>query len=106
MLPSLIAREIKTELENFLSSSFPMTTAGFQGQGDHGLMGQFLRDPNRPNSLLKGPLLEVKLPFQTASHLAESPLTHVKLGFVPYMHKQRAFERLATLQPQSTLVGS
>lgn len=25
MLPSLIAREIKTELENFLSSSFPMT---------------------------------------------------------------------------------
>lgn len=106
MLPSLIAREIKTELENFLSSSFPMTTAGFQGQGDQGLMGQFLRDPNRPNNLLKGPWLEVKLPFRTASHSVESPLTHVKLGFAPYMHQQRAFERLATLQPQSTLVAT
>lgn len=55
MLPSLIAREIKTELENFLSSSFPMTTAGFQGQGEQGLIEHFLRDPNRPNNLLKGP---------------------------------------------------
>lgn len=106
MLPSLIAREIKTELENFLSSSFPMTTAGFQGQGEQGLMEHFLRDPNRPNNLLKGPWLEVKLPFRTASHSAESPLTEVKLGFAPYMHQQRAFERLATLQPQSTLVAT
>ena len=106
MLPSLIAREIKSELENFLSSSFPMTTAGFQGHGEQGLMEHFLRDPNRPNNLLKGPWLEVKLPFRTASHSAESPLTEVKLGFAPYMHQQRAFERLATLQPQSTLVAT
>ncbi|WP_435980443.1 DEAD/DEAH box helicase [Psychrobacter sp. DM4] len=106
MLPSSIAREIKSELENFLSSSFPMTTAGFQGHGEQGLMEQFLRDPNRPNNLLKGPWLEVKLPFRTASHSAESPLTEVKLGFAPYMHQQRAFERLATLQPQSTLVAT
>lgn len=106
MLPSLIAREIKSELENFLSSSFPMTTAGFQGHGEQGFMEQFLRDPNRPNNLLKGPWLEVKLPFRTASHSADSPLTQVKLGFAPYMHQQRAFERLATLQPQSTLVAT
>lgn len=106
MLPSLIAREIKSELENFLSSSFPMTTAGFQGQEEQGLMERFLRDPHRPNNLLKGPWLEVKLPFRTARHSSESPLTQVKLGFAPYMHQQRAFERLATLQPQSTLVAT
>lgn len=106
MLPSLIAREIKSELENFLSSSFPMTTAGFQGQGDEGLMEQFLRDSERPDNLLKGPWLEIKLPFRTASSTTESPLTHVQLGFPPYMHQQRAFERLATVHPQSTLVAT
>ena len=40
MLPSLIAREIKTELDNFLSSTFPVSTVGFQGQADMGLMEQ------------------------------------------------------------------
>src|SRR5690554_6178989 len=106
MLPSLIAREIKSELENFLSSSFPMTTSGFQGQGDAGLMEQFLHDPQQPDNLLKGPWLEIKLPFRTAASSIESPLTYVQLGFAPYMHQQRAFERLASLQPQSTLVAT
>lgn len=106
MLPSLIAREIKSELENFLSSSFPVTTAGFQGRGELGLMEQFLHDPEQPNNLFKGPWLEVKLPFRTALNTAQSPLTHVQLGFAPYMHQQRAFERLAIAHPQSTLVAT
>src|SRR5690554_1450425 len=106
MLPSLIAREIKTELENFLLSSFPVSTAGFQGRDGSGLMEHFLQDPNNPDNLLKGPWLEIKLPFRTASSEMESPLTHVSLGFSPYMHQQRAFERLATAQPLSTLVAT
>src|SRR5690554_361741 len=106
MLPSLIAREIKTELENFLLSSFPVSTAGFQGRDGSGLMEHFLQDPNNPDNLLKGPWLEIKLPFRTASSEMESPLTHVSLGFAPYMHQQRAFERLATAQPLSTLVAT
>lgn len=106
MLPSLIAREIKSELENFLSSSFPMTTAGFQGQDDIGMMERFLHDPEHPDNLLKGPWLEVKLPFRTALSATESPLTHVQLGFAPYMHQQRSFERLAIMHPQSTLVAT
>ena len=106
MLPSLIAREIKSELENFLSSSFPMSTAGFKGEGDLGLMEQFLHDPAKTDNLLKGPWLEIKLPFRTASSATESPLTHVQLGFTPYMHQQRSFERLAGLEAQSTLVAT
>lgn len=106
MLPSLIAREIKSELENFLSSSFPMSTAGFKGEGDLGLMEQFLHDPAKTDNLLKGPWLEIKLPFRTASSATESPLTHVQLGFTPYMHQQRSFERLAGLKAQSTLVAT
>ena len=106
MLPSLIAREIKAELENFLCSSFPMSTAGFKGEGDIGLMEQFLHDPATTDNLLKGPWLEIKLPFRTASSATESPLTHVQLGFAPYMHQQRAFERLAGLEAQSTLVAT
>ena len=106
MLPSLIAREIKSELENFLSSTFPMSTAGFKGEGDIGLMEQFLHDPAKTDNLLKGPWLEIKLPFRTASSTAVSPLSHVQLGFAPYMHQQRSFERLAGLEAQSTLVAT
>ena len=106
MLPSLIAREIKSELESFLSTSFPMTTAGFQRGDGHGLMEHFLQDSSNPDNLLKGPWLEIKLPFRTAEHTADSPLTHIPLGFSPYMHQQRAFERLAIAQPLSTLVAT
>ena len=55
MLPCLIAREIKAELENFLCSSFPMSTAGFKGEGDIGLMEQVLHAPAKTANLLKGP---------------------------------------------------
>lgn len=106
MLPSLIAREIKSELENFLSSTFPMSTAGFKGEGDLGLMEHFLHDSVKTDNLLKGPWLEIKLPFRTASSATDSPLTHVQLGFTPYMHQQRSFERLAGLEAQSTLVAT
>ena len=106
MLPSLIAREIKAELENFLASSFPVSTAGFKGEDDTGLIEQFLHDPAKTDNLLKGPWLEIKLPFRTASSATESPLSHIQLGFTPYMHQQRAFERLAGLEAQSTLVAT
>ena len=106
MLPSLIAREIKSELENFLYSTFPMSTEGFKGEGDIGLMEQFLHAPAKTDNLLKGPWLEIKLPFRTASSTAVSPLSHVQLGFAPYMHQQRSFERLAGLEAQSTLVAT
>ncbi len=105
MLPSLIAREIKSELENFLCSSFPVTTAGFLGKNDEGLIEQFLLGEGAEGNLLKGPWLEVKLPFRTALGNA-SPLSKIQLGFAPYMHQQRAFERLAAAKPQSTLVAT
>lgn len=76
-----------------------MSTAGFQGADDNGLMEQFLQDAEQPDNLLKGPWLEIKLPFRTASSAMQSPLTHVQLGFAPYMHQHRAFQRLANLQP-------
>lgn len=65
--PSLIAREIKSEMESFLSSTFLMSTTGFKGEGEMGLMEQFLCDPAKTDNLLKGPWLAIKLPFRTAS---------------------------------------
>ena len=52
-------------------------------------MEQFLHDPEQPDNLLKGPWLEIKLLFRTASSTVESPLSHVELSFAPYMHQQR-----------------
>lgn len=64
-------------------------TAHTNTQGDAGLMEQFLHDPEQPDNLLKGPWLEIKLLFRTASSTVESPLSHVELSFAPYMHQQR-----------------
>lgn len=67
MLPSLIAREIKAELENFLASSFPVSTAGFKGEDDTGLIEQFLHDPAKTDNLLKGP-------WKSSCHFAPHPV--------------------------------
>ncbi len=41
-----------------------MSTAGFKGACEDGLIEQFLHDPEHPENLLKGPWLEIKLPFR------------------------------------------
>ena len=105
MLPTLLAQEIKDELEHFLTTTFPVTTAGMNHGSHDSLMRQFLANQR---NLLQGPWLEVKLPFRTwqpVNH-QQSPLQNIKLGFPPYLHQHKAFERLCGAAPQSTLVAT
>src|SRR5690606_1473722 len=105
MLPSLLAREIHSELKHFLHSAFPTANRVFQDAQGGALMERFLADPDHQGHLLKGPWLEVKLPFRSVA-IADSPLEHISLPFSPYQHQLKAYERLASAQPQSTIVAT
>lgn len=105
MLPTLLSREIHAELKHFLSAAFPAANKGFQDSAGESVMQRFLNSPEQEGSLLKGPWLEIKLPFRSAK-ASESPLTQVKLPFDPYQHQLRAYQRLGGAQPQSTIVAT
>lgn len=105
MLPTLLAQEIKTELEHFLLSTFPVTTAGLN-QGNHdSLISNFLA---QPHNLLQGPWLEIKLPFRTWQAESNEPLpfSHVKLSYPPYQHQFKAYQRLSGAVAESTLIAT
>lgn len=102
MLPSIVASEVKRELQSFLISAFPITTETFSRLGEYGLMERFLAEPN---NLFQGPWLEVKMPFRTMGG-TDTPLKHFKVGFPPYLHQLRSFERLSGALPESTIVAT
>src|SRR5690554_780111 len=105
MLPTLLSREIHVELKHFLSAAFPAQNKGFQDEAGQSIMERFLNATEQESNLLKGPWLEIKLPFRSAK-ASESPLTQVKLPFDPYQHQLRAYQRLGGAQPQSTIVAT
>ena len=56
MIPSLLAREIRTSIADFLTTEFRPATPRFQG-----LIEQFLQ---QPEAVFKGPYLSIGLPFR------------------------------------------
>ena len=96
MLPSVLAQQLEQGLRDYIETTFPVSTPRFRDT---------FRDLiNRPQALFKGPYISVKLPFrhsENGSHLLR-PLT---LPQTPYLHQQRAFERL-THNCRSTVIST
>lgn len=108
MLPSLVARDIEKGLKSYIKNEFPIASAGFQTADGKSVLDAFL---DEPESLTKGPWVEVKLPFrQSASDEAlpflALPITKIIPGFTPYAHQRKAFERLCGTGSQSTLIAT
>ena len=103
MLPSLVAPELLESVKRFLKTSFPSSTIGFRRESGDTAMDEFIA---RPDALFKGPWLNLGLPFRKTDAGAALPLKSVELGFPPYLHQLRAFERLASTQPESTIVAT
>lgn len=97
MLPILLAKEIKKGLLDYLETTFHL---------EDELLAEKLREFLIDNyqGIFKGPYVSVKLPFRKAQE-GERNL-EIAPPFTPYVHQQRAFERLNGLnrQPQNTLV--
>ncbi|KQP00289.1 DEAD/DEAH box helicase [Methylobacterium sp. Leaf91] len=97
MLPSILARQVRNGVEDQLRATFAPSTHGF-----HSLIERFVGERE---SLVKGPWLSLDMPFRR-SKLPGEFFPAIPLGFKPYMHQERAFQRLSAEHPLSTLVAT
>ncbi|MGM9992156.1 MAG: DEAD/DEAH box helicase [Candidatus Bruticola sp.] len=95
MLPSILAEHLERGLRDYLETTFPMTNELFKGS---------LRSMlDTPNSIYREPYISVRLPFRTAAS-AEYPFVSLHPPYKPYLHQQRAFERLNSDDGCSTVI--
>ena len=86
MIPSLLAREIRLGLNDYIRTTFPVTSPFFKDVFD-----DFLE---REDSLFRGPYVLLGLPFTPGRGSGEF-FPEVPLGYRPHLHQERAFARLA-----------
>jgi len=96
MQPFIVAEETQRGIADFLTTTFPATTPGFES-----LMARFVGEPG---NLAKGPYVTLGLPFRKASERT-APWDWIS-GFEPHAHQARAFQRLSGAEPRSTLIAT
>jgi DEAD/DEAH box helicase domain-containing protein len=97
MIPSVIAHQVQQGVKDFLRTTFPIATPHF-----HHLLDSLIE---RENGLFQGPYLSIHLPFRQGSG-GRDFFPDVPLRFPPYLHQERAFQRLSGERPRSTLVAT
>lgn len=98
MLPSLLAKDIQEGLRQFL-------TTGFEASDDFmsGIMARFVKDPA---GWLKGPYLQLGLPF-TPGAAGKQFFKGFETQFPSFSHQEIAWQRLSSQHlAQSTLVAT
>jgi DEAD/DEAH box helicase domain-containing protein len=107
MLPSLTAHDIEQGLGSYIRNEFPIASTGFCDEDGKSVIEKFLEIPG---NLIKGPWVEVKMPFRSEASEALPfrflDLSTIKKGFVPYRHQSKAFERLTGDAPLSTIIAT
>ncbi len=114
MIPSLLAKEVRESMKSFVRSEFAVASTFFKTEslsgGSKNIVEDFL---DKEDSLVKGPWLQVFLPFREAEINEEGAsvdtayrfftnLNSKILGsFKPYAHQEKAFQRLTGPLPAS-----
>lgn len=103
MNPTIVGKEFRENLEDLLRTQFRLQPD--QGVFRH-LWDDFLSSPER---LVKGPYLQLPLPFRKSTDAAE--LTRFapamdRLPYMPYLHQTQAFDRIAEPHFKPTLVAT
>ena len=100
MIPSVVGRQLEDRFESLLKTQFRVRSdSGFAHLWD-----DFFKHPER---LVKGPYLQLPLPFRKSTD--EAALTRfapaiAKLQFPPYEHQVKSFDRVCNFK--STLVAT
>ena len=99
MIPSLVARELREALVEYLATTFALSD-----DETRAALAAFLTDPD--DGIFRGPYLRIRTPFREAGDGWKCPLDWLPDGFRPYLHQARAFERLSSRggEPLPTLV--
>jgi len=96
MNPSVLARQLKQAVNDYLRLSFSTTTPFFEG-----MLERFIETPD---GISKGPYLSIKLPFAKGEGRSDF-FPDVPLGFTPHLHQEKAFQRIG-VEYNSTLVAT
>lgn len=97
MIPSILSSQLKRGLKDYIETTFQITTPLFKNA-----VTDLLEEPNK---VFREPYVSVKLPFRTSDG-SKKWFEGVDLKFPPYAHQEKAFERLNSNMPKSTLVAT
>lgn len=97
MLPSILARQYQEGLIDYIDTSFPITNPIFKGSIRNML--------NTKDAVFHEPYVAVRLPFRVYEG-NKSLFEAIHQPFSPYVHQQRAFERLTGEDGRSTLIAT
>jgi DEAD/DEAH box helicase domain-containing protein len=98
MLPIVLSSQARQGVNDFLRTTFPISTPYF-----HGCLDRLLEDGSQ--GVFKGPYVSINLPFKKGNG-DRLFFTDVPLAFDPHFHQEEAFKRLAGPNPQSTIVAT
>ncbi|MBI3302345.1 MAG: DEAD/DEAH box helicase [Deltaproteobacteria bacterium] len=97
MIPSVLAQQMRQGVEDFLRTTFPISTPFF-----HDMLDRLLAEDG---GVFKGPYLQIQLPFRQGVSGPDF-FPDVPLAFKPYVHQEQAFRRLSGPRPRSTIVAT
>ncbi len=97
MLPSILARQLQQGLADYIKTTFPMTNPVFQGSLEKMLAAK--------DSVFHEPYIAVRLPFRIADKMPDLFET-IHSQYRPYVHQQKAFDRLTGEDGRSTLIAT
>ena len=95
MLPSLLAREVQNGLKSFLTTGFEPSDPLFSG-----VMHRFTEDDAR---WMKGPFIQVGLPFRTGTK-SNKFFSTFNTEFPGYVHQESAWQRISTTGSASATI--
>lgn len=97
MLPSILAKQLQKGIGDYIETTFPMTNEPFKGSVRNLL--------KQPGSVYREPYVAVRLPFRVAEEMPTC-FAAIHPAYLPYVHQQKAFERLTGDDGRSTLVAT
>lgn len=97
MIPSVLAGQIQRALKDYIDTTFPITNLVFKDS-----LRNMLAEPKK---VFHEPYVAVRLPFRTADG-ADHIFRSIHPVYTPYVHQQKAFDRLTGEDGRSTLVAT
>lgn len=96
MIPSVLARQVRHAIEEYLTTQYAITTPRFANT---------LHNFVQRGDMFKGPFVSFQLPFESGTKDVDY-FPHIPLRFRPYLHQQNAFDRLSNPDPKPTIVAT
>jgi DEAD/DEAH box helicase domain-containing protein len=97
MIPSVVVQQLQQGVKDFLRTTFPSSTPFFSGALERLL--------EEEGAVFKGPYVSLQLPFRQGAGGPDF-FPQAPLKFRPYLHQEKAFQRLSGPHPRSTIIAT